>query len=307
MKPKILALYYSQTGQIRNILESLLSQVREEVDVDFVAIEPEEAFPFPWPALRFFDTMPETVEQLPVPMKPLPEALLQNRYDLVLFGYQPWFLNPSLPVASFLKSPSAQILQGKKVLTVIGARNMWLHAQEKVKEDLQRLGATLVGNIALVDTNPNIISTLTVIRWAFQGQKERSRFLPAAGVQQEEVLHAAVYGPTLLQYLKGKENDLNGALQAQGAVTIKPGLVLLERKGIKNFRKWAKYIREKGGPGAPEREGRVRFFKNLLIVAIFVLSPITSFAAFIQRQLKRRQLQQDVAYFKGLDLEPGKL
>lgn len=306
MKPRILALYYSQTGQIRAIIDSLLSQIREDVDVDFVTIEPEEAYPFPWSAHRFFDTMPETVQRLPIPMKPLPGSVLETHYDLVLFGYQPWFLNPSLPVASFLQGPSARVLEGKKVVTVIGARNMWLHAQERVKEDLLRLGADLVGNIALVDTNPNIISTLTVIRWAFKGQKERSGLLPAAGVQQEDVLHTAVFGPAVRDYLQGKTTDLNDTLLALGSVHIKPGLVLLEKKGVKNFRKWAQFIRDKGGPGAPERAGRVKFFKNLLIVAIFILSPITSFTAFIQRQLKRKELKREVAYFKGTAYEAGK-
>lgn len=306
MKPRILALYYSQTGQIRAILDNLLSQIGDEVDVDFVTIEPEEAYPFPWSAHRFFDTMPETVQRLPIPVKPLPDSVLQTRYDLVLFGYQPWFLHPSLPVTSFLQSPSARVLEGKKVVTVIGARNMWLHAQECVKTDLLRLGADLVGNIALVDTNPNLISTLTVIRWAFKGQKERSRFLPAAGVQKEDVLHTAVFGPALRDYLLGKSTDLNDALLVLGSVHIKPGLVLLEKKGVKNFRKWAQFIRDKGDPGAPERAGRVRFFKNLLIVAIFILSPITNIVAFIQRQLKRRELKKEVAYFRGTTYEPGK-
>lgn len=307
MKPRILALYYSQTGQMRQILESIVSRIREEAAVDFVAIEPVTPYPFPWQALQFFDAMPETVQQLPIPMKPLPEEIINRSYDLVLFGYQPWFLHPSLPVTSFLQSPSAHVLSGKKVVTVIGARNMWLHAQEKVKESLQALNAQLCGNIALIDNKPNLVSTLTVIRWAFKGQKERSGLLPAAGVQKEDVLHAALYGPTILHYLQGKEKDLNGALLAQGAVVIKPGLVLLEKKGTKNFRKWAAFIREKGGPGAPERAGRVKLFKNLLIVAIFILSPITGLTAFVQRQLQHRRLKKEVAYFKSLDLVPGKL
>ena len=70
---------------------------------------------------------------------------------------------------------------------MIGCRNMWLNAQEEVKKDLLRAGAELVGNIVLTDSYPNIISTLTIIRWAFTGKKEASGILPAAGVQDKDI------------------------------------------------------------------------------------------------------------------------
>ena len=83
--------------------------------------------------------------------------------------------------------------------------------------------------------------------------------------------------------------------------------MLLEQTGITNFRKWSKYIAAKGGPGAPERQGRVKQFKNLLIVAIFVLSPVTSAIAKIREQIKMKKLKEDVAYFKGVKYEPNRL
>lgn len=307
MKKRILVLYYSQSGQLRDILDSITSDIKNKAEIDYATIEPVTPYALPWKASKFFDTMPETVQHIPIPMKPLPEVIKNKDYDLVIFGYQSWFLNPSLPISSFLQSEDAKFLQGKNVLTVIGCRNMWLHGQERVKEYFQQIGAKLVGNIVLTDTNPNLISVLTIIRWSFQGQKEASRFLPAAGVQEQDIRRASRYGMPILKHLEaGRLDELQNELLLIGAIQLKPGLIILERRGVTNFRKWSKFIRDKGGPGAPERQGRVTMFKRLLIVAIFILSPISSFTAWIQLQLQKSSLLRDVEYFKRLELVPGK-
>jgi len=308
MRPRILVLYYTQTGQLRHILDSILSGISDKVDIDYAPLEPLKPFPFPWTTLEFFDAMPETVEHIPIEIKPLPSAITHKDYDLIIFGYQPWFLNPSQPVYSFLQTPYAKIFNNKPVITVIGCRNMWLHAQEKIKDYLRSLNAHLAGNIVLTDTNPNLVSTLTVIRWAFKGQKEASGMLPAAGVQDKDIKAAKRFGNIIYKHLQ--TNNLFGLQQdllANGAVNLKPGLVILEQRGIKNFRIWSKFIRKKGGPGDPGRAGRVMMFKNLLIVAIFILSPISSFTALIKQLIKRSSLLKDVAYFKGLDYDKGRI
>jgi hypothetical protein len=308
MKPRILVVYYTQTGQLREILDNVIADIEGQADIDYAQIEPVNPFPFPWKALEFFDAMPETVEHLPAPIKPLPAEILSKHYDLVIFGYQPWFLNPSQPTTAFLKSEFAGVFKNRPVMTVIGCRNMWLHAQEKVKEYIEAANGRLVGNIVLNDTNSNLVSLLTVIRWSFKGQKEASGLLPAAGVQQEDIMGAKRFGDTIYKHLKDDNLiALQQELLEQGAINLRPGLVILEQRGIKNFRFWAKFIRERGGPGDPNRSGRVLMFKNLLLVAIFVLSPISSFTALIKLLIKRNSLLKDVDYFKQLQFEKGRL
>ena len=305
---KILVLYYTQTGQLRQILDSITSGINDNVDIDYATIEPVTPFPFPWTALQFFDAMPETVEHIPVAVKPLSPAITNTKYDLIIFGYQPWFLNPSQPTTGFLNTADAKIFKDTPVITVVGCRNMWLHAQEKVKGYLASVNARLVGNIVLTDTNPNLVSLLTVIRWSFKGQKHASGMLPAAGVQDADISGAKRFGNTIYKHWKTDNLiDLQRELLTQGAVQLKPGLVVLEQRGIKNFRFWAKFIREKGGPGDPNRAGRVMMFKNLLLVAIFILSPISSLTALIKQLVKRSSLLKDVEYFKQLEYEKGRM
>lgn len=307
-QPKILVLYFTQSGQLRDIIDSVLKDVKEHAEIDFAEITPQKPYPFPWTPHVFFDTMPETVEHLPPPINPVRSDVYDKDYDLVILGYQPWFLNPSQPITAFLQSDYARVLENKPVLTIVGSRNMWLHAQERVKEYLLKRYAKLVGNIVLFDTNSNIISTLTVIRWSFKGQKEASGLLPAAGVQNKDIKAASRFGKTILDSLQNSDlAHLHEHLMAQDAVTLDPGLVLLEQRGIKNFRFWSKFIREKGEPGDPNRKGRVALFQRLLIVAIFILSPIAALSAFIKLQLHKKKLAKDVVYFKGLSYEKDRI
>lgn len=305
MKPNILVLYYSQSGQLKTILDNLVKDIEDKTEIDFIAIEPVKPFPWPWTPYTFFDAMPETVERIPIAVKPVS---VSKNYDLVILGYQPWFLNPSQPITGFFNSEFASLLKDKPVVTVIGCRNMWLHAQEQIKQDLLRTGAKLVGNIVFTDSNPNLVSTLTIIRWSFKGQKEASRWLPAAGVQDADIKNAVRFGDPVYKHLT--ENSLKGLqqhLEKIGAVDLDPGLVLLEQRGIKNFRYWSKFIREKGGPGDLSRKGRILLFKRLLLVAIFILSPLSSVTAFIKLQMKKKSLTKDVAYFKDVKFEPERI
>jgi len=307
-KPRILVLYYTQTGQLKDIIDSVLSEIRDRLEIDYAEITPQKPFPFPWTPYTFFDAMPEAVLHIPPPVNPIRKDVFDKDYDLVIFGYQPWYLNPSQPITAFLQSEDARILKNKNVLTIVGSRNMWLNAQEKVKHYFQKQQAKLVGNIVLFDTNTNLISTLTVIRWAFSGRKEATKWLPAAGVQDKDIIEASRFGVTILNHIQqNKLHDLHAALLRQRSVLLDPGLVLLEQRGIKNFRYWAKFIREKGPAGDPNRKGRINLFKRLLLVGIFILSPISSLSAFIKKQLHKRKLLKDVDYFKGVDYEEGKI
>lgn len=301
----ILVIYYSQTGQLKKILTTLFEQ-NTDVEVDYVPIIPVKDFPFPWKAHQFFDAMPECVLQIPEEIHPL--KIPNKQYDLVVLGHNPWFLSPCLPINSFLKSSQASILQNQKVLTVIGARNMWLNAQEKVKADLASLGALLVGNIVLVDPRPNLISVLTIIRWTFKGIKEKTRFLPEAGIPEEEIKRVKDYGSIIIQTLKSQQwPSLQEKLLAQKAVVVQPGLVVLEKRGITNFRKFAAKIIAKGKRGDSARKPLVTLFQRLLVVGVFILSPISNFTAWLSTQVNRKALAKKINYFQGVGFEKDSL
>src|SRR3989338_115230 len=152
---RILALYYSQTGQLTRVVRSMTAPLEGRADIQIVwqNLQPKRPYPFPWPFLDFLDVFPESVHMVPPEMEPVsfdPDA----HFDLVILAYQVWFLSPSLPITGFLRSPAARVLKGKPVITLIACRNMWLTAQEKVKALLVERGARLIDNVVLVDPGP---------------------------------------------------------------------------------------------------------------------------------------------------------
>lgn len=304
---KILVLYSSQSGQLRTIIDYLTTDIQKEAGVHVAEIKLEQPFPFPWTSDTFFDAMPECVLQVPSAIKPMPR-ILEDDYDLVILGYQPWFLSPSNPTTSFLKSEWARVLTGKPVVTVMGCRNMWLNAQEKVKASLLALNAQLVGNIVLEDRHSNLVALFTIIRWMFKGQKEASGWLPTAGVSDEEMAAAQRFGRPILEHLRaGTLDRLQEELLRLDAVILRPNLVIIERRGAAQFPKWAAKARAKGLPGNPERKKVIGIFKRLLMVSIFVLSPISALLARLQVAFSHRKLKREVAYFKGVDYEKGRI
>ena len=63
---KALVIYYTQTGQLLRILQSLVSGFSENIECKFLEIKPKNPIPFPWKGYDFFDHMPESVLLTPI-------------------------------------------------------------------------------------------------------------------------------------------------------------------------------------------------------------------------------------------------
>jgi len=267
---RVLVVYYTQSGQLKEIIDSVLSPLTE-VTIDFLPIDTTEPFPFPWTGEAFFGAFPESYLQIPQPLKPF--QLAHTDYDLVILGYQVWYLSPSIPFNSFLQSEAGkQLLQGKPVITVSGTRNMWVMAHQKVKKLLTDCGTHLVGNIALTDRHHNHISVITIVQWLFSGDKNK-RYLgvfPKAGVADKDIESASVYGTLIAPHLQtGDYTGLQQEIVAHGGVHYKRFLLSAEKKGNRLFGIWAKMIY-----GSKKRKFLLKCFRIYLYIAIWVLMPI---------------------------------
>lgn len=267
---RVLVVYYTQSGQLKEIIDSVLSPLTE-VTIDFLPIDTATSFPFPWTGDTFFDAFPESYLQIPQPLQPF--NLPHTDYDLVILGYQVWYLSPSIPLSSFLQHPEAKkLLSGKPVITISGTRNMWVMAHQKVKKLLTDCGAHLVGNIALTDRHHNHISVITIVQWLFSGDKNK-RYLgvfPKAGVADKDKQGASVYGTLIAPHLQtGDYNGLQQEIVAHGGVHYKRFLLSAEKKGNRLFGIWAKMIY-----GSKKRKFLLKCFHIYLYIAIWVLMPI---------------------------------
>lgn len=297
---KILVIYFSQSGQQLQIIQSLVKPLQDagnEVHIELLT--PVDKFPFPWSAFQFFNAFPETFTQKPIALKPLSSKAFEQ-YDLVILGYQPWFLTPSRPVSSFLQSEEGKrILNNKKVVTILGCRNMWLGAQEKVKRWLKTANAELVGHIALIDRQKNLTSLVTILRWMLTGKKEAFWIFPPAGVAESDIQHASIYGAMINQALDSNNFEgLQQNLNEKGAIEILPNLVLMERRGQKSFSVWSKFVAAGGDAHSTGRKIRVYMFMYLLPTVIIILTPLLWILSTIMLIVKKQQLQHEISYFK---------
>jgi len=271
----VLVIYYSQSGQLEDIARSISKPMLEDgqVQVDYYEIKMLDAFPFPWTGDVFFNVFPETFQQIPQAVHPPPSYILEKQYDLILFHYQVWYLSPSIPINSFLKSPYATaILKDRPVVTISGSRNMWAKAQDKVKALLLANGATLVGNIALTDRHYNLVSVVTIVDWLFSGIKRRAfGFFPLPGVSDADVSGASRYGEIINHSLKnGNFEYLQAALVAAGAVDFKFFLVSMDKKGNRMFQIWSTLILK----NPEKRKFLITCFQYYVLFALYIVSPI---------------------------------
>lgn len=271
-RKKILALYYTQSGQLAGITNNFLKPLEEAGhSVEIHHLRPVDDFPFPWTSSPvFFDAMPESVKGVPRKLQPF--QFKEEKYDLIVFAYQPWFLSPSIPANSMLQNEAVKaVLKDTPVITLIGSRNMWLNAQEKVKKSLKDAGAPLVGNIALADRGNNQIGVLTIFHWMLTGKKERKwGILPLPGVSQEDIDHVPVFGAMIKPYVEKDSYDgMQQELVKAKAVEIKYSLMYIESKAGIMFKIWAGRIY-----GSKKRKALLVAFKYYLLIALFVAAPV---------------------------------
>jgi len=289
---KVLVINYSQSGQLNEIIDNFLLPFNS-AEIERKQIETVKPIRFPWKSEVFYDTMPECVNEEAVALQPINYE--SEKYDLIVLGYQPWFLSPSLPITSLLQDPVfQQKMKDTPIVTVIGGRNMWLNSQESIKAYIKKAGGILVGNVPLMDREPNLISVLTIFHWMLSGKKERKwNLLPLPGVSQEDIVSADKFGAIVHTALVNEDyQGLQKKILSLGLIDIPTDIWFIEMRGKKIFRIWAGLIKKKGT--TPEkRKFLVNLFKYYLLIALFVASPIILsvyfllIAPFSQKSIKK--------------------
>lgn len=301
MSKKVLAVYYTQTGQLGEIMNQFISPLAAdtEISVEKLVIQPARPFPFPWSSAEFFDAMPESVLLKPIELAPF--TLKESKYDLIIIGFQPWFLSPSLPISSFLQHPSFRaIAKDTPVVTISGCRNMWINAQEKNKKLLQQAGANLAGNIALVDKHNNYVSLVTILYWMFSGKKDKKwGIFPKPGVSDEDIVNSAIFGKIVKEsLLKNEWRGLQIKLQEHDAAVVKYPLMFIERKAGKLFLIWANVISKK-----KNRKRWLVVFKWYLLTALCVAAPIIlTVDFFLFKPFLGKRIKKQKQYYSGVAL-----
>lgn len=196
-----------------------------------------------------------------------------------------------------MSDTAKKVMNGKPVMTIIGCRNMWVMAQEKMKKKIRDNGGQLVCNVALVDRAPNLVSVATILRWMLTGKKDPFGLIfPKSGVSDKDVTNAVKFGEIV-------KNDFNNGnilnfdqnkLNKLGAVNIFPNLIILEKRANALFGFWSKFIRKKGGAFDPNRRIRLKIFTIYLFIGIVILSPLTTIISWVVGIVFNKRVQKQV-------------
>lgn len=300
MNRRILIIYYSQTGQLQQIVKNFAQPFESAMhEIEYLNIEPEKPFPFPWDNDCFFDAMPECVTDKPIAIKPF--TVRHNQYDLIVFAWQPWFLSPSLPAIAAMHSEIVySLVKNTPVITIAGSRNMWIQGQERIRQWLRNNQAIHVGNLVLKDKAPNLISAVTVQYWMLTGKKDNMwGIFPKPGISDDDIASATKFGLTACQMLEdGKLENLQNRWLQQGAVKVSTTLMFIESRAIMLFRIWAKLILK-----MKNRYLWINIFRYYLLFALFIISPfVVLLFTLIIRPLLFKKLAQQKIYAEGVNL-----
>ena len=297
MSKKVLAIYYTQSGQMKEIMASFTAPLIEAgVDVEYAQIKPVEDFQFPWTGGSFFSVMPDCVlgdtRAIEEP------SFEQEKYGLIILGYQPWFLSPSIPSNSLLHNEKfKKLIAGTPVVTISEARNMWINAYVRVRKMLGEAGAKHVGNIALFDRHPNPVSFVTIFYWMLTGKKEKYlNLFPKPGVDEKDISGAGKFGQIVAEHLAINSWDsLQDKLLEQKAVEIKYPLMFIEARAKPIFKAWAKIISKR-----KNKAPWLSAFKYYLFAALFLGAPIllTLDAVFLRPFSSRRIAAKKLSYMR---------
>lgn len=297
MSRHVLVVSYSQTGQLTRLRDSFIRGLAAagDIEVEVLELKPQRPFPFPWRFSTFFDTFPETVHLRPQLIETPHTA--RQQYDLVVLAYTVWFLSPAQPATAFLQSETARrILNGTPVVTLIGCRNMWLMAQEKVKQLLHGNGARLVGNVVKIDQCSSAASFITTPLWMLTGKKQYGS-LPAAGISDAEIADAARFGAKTADALAGGLPLDETLLQNMGAAKVNEKLILSERFAHRSFYLWGKLIMAAGRRSPLLRRAIVYFYVLFLIGIILTVVPLSALVKRLAAPLMRETIRRQKAYY----------
>ena len=299
---KVLVISFSQSGQLTQIVDNFLTPFKD-VEFDNIIIEPKKPFPFPWDTKSFYDVMPETILEEPIEI--IPPTFKHDNYDLIVFGYQPWYLSPSMPATAILKNEQfCAVLKDTPIITVLGCRNMWLNAQESVKLLIKNAGGNLVANVPLIDKTFNLISVVTIVHWLGTGKKTKKwGIFPLPGVSEKDINESYFFGEVAFNALQKNDfTNLQENILALNKIQINTSILFIESRAKKLFRIWAKTIKKKGTT-PKKRAIWLVVFRNYLYVALFIVAPIIlTVYTLVFRPLTYGSIKRKKEYFRSVKL-----
>lgn len=296
---KVLVVYYSQSGQLKKVIDNFTSKIADEsIQIDIKSIEPITPYPYPWSFYNFFDEFPESVYLDGCEVKELEN--IEEDYDLIVLGYTVWYLSPSIPIVGFLKSDQAKkLLKDKPVITLIACRDMWVMAQEKMKNLLTDIEARLIDNVVLTDQGKSVYTFFTTPRWLLTGKKDKFLFFPPAGISEEDIKNSSRFGERINKALKQNgEKEGKPLLTNLNAVNANGKLIATEKIAIRSFKIWGKLIKLSGKKHSFGRKVVITIYSLFLLTLVLTIVPLNILLRKLISPLQKEKIRSLEKYFE---------
>lgn len=250
-KRRIQIVYYSQSGSLKYLIEESMRPYLGDYVLIWNPIHCAKPFPFPWNRRRFFSVFCDSVLQRGCRI--VNNEIKIEKDDMILLGFQPWFLHLSLPIQSFINSTQfGRIVKDREVILFTCYRNTGAMARRQMAAHVESRGGHIVAELEISDQSKERSSAFQFVRWFFTGKNNPFRNMEK---QQESVWN-------VLDEVLHKSNRIR--IQYQEKQLLKEQYIL------EKFQRWAHFIQ----PADKIYRFRLLLFQIWILMALIFVSPI---------------------------------
>jgi hypothetical protein len=207
--PRVLFVYFTVSQQTLRVVEAMTDTLRKRgCDVQKARIEFTDAryadrfsrFPFKHPYLLVAGMLLPQLRHATGEIR-VPDTVREGNYDLVCIGSPTWWLNPCMPIRSFMESDLAgTVLAGKRFAAIVVCHRYWKNNLATVKTLGIRKGGKFVKGIHFIAAGGPIGSMLALMSYFGTGVI-KDRYLgvkiPPANLQPSYVREAQAFAGEL--------------------------------------------------------------------------------------------------------------
>ncbi len=268
MTRNLLVVYYSQTGQLKEIALNFVKSFERFYNIDFAEIKCKN-YNFPITYKQFFDVFPESVLKIPCDIE---VEIPDKEYQLVVLAFQPWFLHTSVPFNSFMQTERFKnLVKGKQVILLMNSRNSWRNSLQEVTEVVESQHATIRGKYVFRDTSKNFRGFLALCYWLFTGKKKSPyKWMPQGGIEQNIMDKIELLGKGAYMYFCSGDPCyiIIPSLKKNEFTSLE-----YEQYAIAKYKKWANFIAKNN---FKHRNAKLALFRVWILFMLTFVAPLFS-------------------------------
>jgi hypothetical protein len=213
-QPRVLFVYFSYSQQTHKVVEAMSDTLRargcEVVLAPIEFTDPRWAgrfsrFPMVHAYLNIFGMVPAQFRHATGQIR-VPDSATEGEYDLVCIGSPTWWLNPCMPIRSFLESELAgKVLAGKRFAAIVVCHRYWKNNLRTVQALGIKKGGEFLDGAWFIAAGGPINSMLAFFGFMTSGVI-KDRYLgmkvPPAGLQPSYLAQAQAFAGGLADRLE---------------------------------------------------------------------------------------------------------